>query len=347
MSVPSTKVSVVIPCRNEQDYIEQCIETILDNGYRGELEVIAVDGRSTDCTRQVLRTLTERHSVVRVVDNPSGLTPVGLNLGIEAATGEVVVIMGAHCEAGPGYISTTVSRLLSDPTIGCVGGRTVPRAKGGALARAIAAVLQSRFGVGGAHYRVPTTSIRQVDTVAYGAYRRSVMLEIGLFDERLVRNQDMEFNTRLRRAGYRIILDPSVEVSYRPRRSLKAFWRQNFGNGYWAVLSWKMVPGSMSWRHFVPFLFASSVLLGTITGAFFHPVGLLTALVAVTYLAADAVEATRIALNRRDACLLATFLVFPVLHVSYGVGSVLGFLFVLRGGVKELGSPGRRSLRRS
>lgn len=321
--------SVINPCRNERGYVSRCVRSIVENGYPGKLEIIIVDGMSDDGTRGLLRGLEARNADLRIVDNPLRTTPVAMNLGLQSARGDVVLIVGAHCELGPGYISTTTRQLLSHKDIACVGGRTIPRAAGRPIQQAIAAVFGSRFGVGNAYFRIPGSKVREVNTVAFGAYRREVFEKIGGFDEGLVRNQDIEFNFRVRQAGYRILLDPSIKVYYSPRPSIKAFWRQNLGNGFWNIITWRLVPGSLSWRHFVPLFFVSWLIV-------FGTLGVLTPVARVLFWMAigaygtlDVLESVRIAAKGRRASLAATCLVFPILHLSYGVGSLCGVFSVL------------------
>lgn len=324
------KVSVIIPCRNEKSYITSCVESIMNNNYPGEIEIIVVDGMSDDGTREVLEILETQYDCLKVLDNPSRITPVAMNIGLHSSEGDIIMIMGAHCEVGPKYILNNIQRLLSGRDIGCSGGRTTPRAKGNTLQRAIAAVLSSQFGVGNSYFRIPGSKVREVDTVAFGLYRREVFEKVGDFDERLVRNQDIEFNYRVRKAGYKILLDPTVEVYYNPRRSLLEFWRQNFGNGFWNIISWKLVPGSLSWRHFIPFFFITSLIILGITFTISSFCRILFMIEVGTYLIADALETMRIAFKERKPEFLLTFFVFPVLHVSYGLGSLCGIISLLR-----------------
>lgn len=333
---PIPELSLIIPCYNERTHIAKSIQSVLSNDYSGKREIIVVDGGSDDGTREILQELKGRHGDLKVLDNPRRITSAAINLGVKEAQGDVVLIVGAHCELGPRYISTAIERLLSSKEIGCVGGRTAPRAEGGTVQRAIAAVLGSPFGVGNSYFRMASSGTREVDTVAFGAYRREIFEKIGGFDERLVRNQDIEFNYRLRKAGYKILLDPSIEVYYSPRCSIKAFWRQNFDNGFWNIITWKLVPGSLSCRHFVPLLFVSWVIAFVVLG-FFSPVArVLLSLAIGAYAILDAIESARIAVRSRKPALLAAFLVFPVLHVSYGVGSLCGIFSVLRRKAKDL-----------
>jgi len=325
MSLNYPVVSVVIPCRNERDYISLCVESVFNNGYPGDLDVLVIDGLSDDGTRGILRDLQSRWEDLRVIDNPHRIAPTAMNIGIQESLGEVVIILGAHCELGHGYIETVALRLISSGNIGCVGGRTVAKAEG-FLPEINAAVLSSPFGVGNAYFRIPGTGLKEVDTVAFGAYRREIFTEVGGFDERLVRNQDIEFNSRMRRAGYKILLDPTVDVYYRPRRSLHALWRQNFGNGYWNIITTCIVPGTLSWRHFVPLIFVLTLCVSGIGTLFWNWARLIFLLVCASYLLADLVGTMHVAFQRGRFYFLSSFFVFPVLHISYGLGSLWGII---------------------
>lgn len=320
------KLSVVIPCRNERHHIGQCIRSVLENGYPGALEVIVVDGLSEDGTLEAVREAAGGTNNVIILNNPKRAAPSALNIGIRAASGELVALVGAHTRLEPGYLKRIVADLLSNQQVGCVGGQTVARSTGRFVQDLVAKVLSSPFGVGNSYFRLPGSVVREVDTVAYGVYRRSIFDQIGYFDESLVRNQDIELNSRLRRAGYRIILDPSVEVTYYPRASVRDFLRQSFANGLWNIKTWRRSSGSLSWRHFVPLGFTVVVglsgvlsLLSPIArGVFFLTAGV--------YLVADVCEALRLSLLNRHPRYLLTLLVFPILHVGYGTGSLWGVM---------------------
>ncbi|MBC7084038.1 MAG: glycosyltransferase family 2 protein [Firmicutes bacterium] len=321
-------VSVVVPCRNEERHIRKCVSSILGNGYPGDIEVLVVDGLSSDRTRDVLSDMRRYNPEIRVLDNPSRTTPQALNIGIREAKGEIILIIGAHCWLGTGYIEKVVQHLLSRDNVGCAGGRTVAVAETGYLRRLISKVLSSPFGVGNSLYRLSDVeqSVREVDTVAYAAYPRRVFDEVGLFDERLIRDQDVELNSRIRRAGYKILFEPEAVIYYSPRDSLTALWKQNYGNGLWNIKTWRMIPGSLSLRHFVPFFFVAGLLILGLAAPFLREARLLLAGTVTLYVLADMTESIRIACRDRDLSLLGASIVFPVLHVSYGTGSVVSFL---------------------
>ena len=201
------------------------------------------------------------------------------------------------------------------------------------LGRLIAKVLSSPVGVGNALYRLSDVenTVREVDTVAFAAYPRRVFDEVGLFDERLVRDQDVELNSRIRKAGYRIILDPEAVVYYSPRDSLSSLCKQNFGNGLWNIRTWSINPGSLALRHFVPFFFVSGLLILGVVAPFLREAALVLAATVTVYLLVAMVASIRIAIRFRDFRLMGAFIVFPMLHVSYGIGSVVGLISVVTG----------------
>lgn len=216
-------VSIVVPCRNETEYIRPLLDSILANTYpRDRLEVLIVDGMSDDGTRAVIAEYVARHPVIRLLDNPKRITPCALNLGISRARGTIIVRMDAHASYPPNYVADLVD-WLERTGADNVGGAWVTLPGGDtATARAIAAALSHPFGIGNARYRLGTTELREVDTVPFGCFRRDVFDRVGLFDEELVRNQDDEFNFRLLRAGGRILLVPGVVSHYYARRTLPA-----------------------------------------------------------------------------------------------------------------------------
>src|SRR5712671_5833877 len=239
-----SNVSAVVPCRNERNYIETCVRSILA---QNPLEVIVADGMSNDGTREILKGITDPR--LRIVDNPKQITPAGMNAGIRAARGELVAIMGAHQRYAPDYLRRSAEALE----------RTGADNVGGAmfcetdtwLQRAIAAAHHSPFSVGGARWHNPNYE-GPADTVFGGVYRREVFARIGLFDEQLARNQDDELNFRLIRAGGKIWQSPAIRSWYRPRGSLVALFRQYRQYGYWKVRVIQKHRMPASWRHLVP-----------------------------------------------------------------------------------------------
>jgi len=322
-------VSVVIPCFNEARTIRSCIESVMSSsGDNIWLQIVAVDGGSEDGTMEILSEMQQECEALSVLHNEAKITPVGLNMGIKASMGEFILVLGAHTTICSDYVEILVKDLQNDPAAACAGGVSVS-VSGETLFQQVAGYVgESRFGVGSSHFRIGTRAKRYVDTVAYGLYRREALDQIGLFDERLVRNQDIELSHRIRHNGYNIILNPSVSAYYHPRPSLSRFCGQGFSNGYWNITTHGLVPGSLSARHFVPLLAVASGI-GLLVLSFYSSWarGALS-LLAAFYLALDMYESVSIALKKRNPRALLSLLAFPLLHVSYGLGSLCS-LFTL------------------
>jgi cellulose synthase/poly-beta-1,6-N-acetylglucosamine synthase-like glycosyltransferase len=321
------RVTAIVPCRNECPFIAGCLTSIVENGYPAHLlQLLVVDGMSTDGTRAVIRDLAEQHPGIELLDNPRGITPAALNIGIHAARGGYVLWMSAHNRYSPGYIEECVRWALGTAAEN-VGGVMVTEPRGeGLLADAIVSALTHRFGVGNSAFRLPGRVPRWVDTVFGGCYRRDVFDRIGTFNEALVRGQDMEFNLRLARAGGRTLLVPSARSTYYARTRLGEFLRHNWLNGAWAVLPFRhsrIVP--VAPRHLAPLAFALTFLASVATALFIPEARWLPLALLLPYFAAAGAAAAQVASRRRDARLLfAMPVVLVLLHGSYGFGSLCG-----------------------
>jgi len=317
-------ISVVLPCRNEERYIGACLDSILATTYPlDRIELLVVDGMSDDRTREIVTGYAAHRGGIRLLDNRRGITPAALNVGIRAATGEIIMRMDAHVVYPPQYIPRLIDALQASDADN-VGGviLTLP-ADDSTMARAIAIGLSHPFGVGNAYFRIGVGAPRWVDSVPFGCFRREVFDRLGLFDEDLIRNQDDEFNLRLIKYGGRILLLPDVVSYYFARRSLPDLARMYYQYGYYKPLVARKVDGVMTWRQLVPGLFVLT-LIGAIA---FAPVLLVRRMgtaVAAAYVAA--LLACVVGAVRRHGwrCALALAAVFPTIHFSYGFGSLRG-----------------------
>jgi GT2 family glycosyltransferase len=283
-----------------------------------ELEVLVVDGRSTDGTRDLVEAVDDHR--VRVLDNPAGFVPHGLNQAIAAARGGVIVRVDGHCELPPGYLARCLE-LLDATGADCVGGVIETRGTT-VVARAIASAQSSPMGVGGVAFRTGRSRPGPVDTLAFGAYRREVFERLGGFDEELVRNQDDEFNLRITEAGGSIWLDPSLVTRYTSRATLASLWRQYEQYGRYKVRVAQKHGRIPAWRHAVPGAFVLSLLAATILAARRRD-GRPLAAVLVPY--ATAVTAASAVAGRRDPATLPVLpAAFATLHLAYGTGSLRG-----------------------
>ncbi len=322
-SVP--RVTVIVPCRNEGRWIGPCLQSILGNDYPADcLEVLVVDGMSSDETPQVIEEFTAKDPRLRLIANTRKITPAALNLGIAAATGSVIVRMDAHVEYPGDYLSSLV-KLLEQCGADNVGGvcQTLP-ANDSAVAKAVAFGMSHPLGVGNSHFRIGAAEDRWVDTVPFGCYRREVFDRIGMFDEELVRNQDDELNLRLIKHGGRILLSPRIVCKYFARDSLAKLWRMYYQYGYFKPLVVRKVGGVMTVRQLLPPLFVLGLIV-TALAAPWSRLGLIAlAAIAGSYLLAVAAIAVKAGGRHGWAMAAALLGVFPALHFSYGLGYLRG-----------------------
>jgi glycosyltransferase involved in cell wall biosynthesis len=315
-------VSVIIPTRNEEHFISACLDSLLLNDYPlDRTEILVVDGMSSDRTVEIVEGYADRFPSLKVVSNPGKTFPCAVNTGYRESKGEAVMILGAHAAYDPSYISLCI-KYLEETGADNVGGVMVTKGQDESfIGRAISFALTSPFGVGNAVFRTGSDSIREVDTVFGGCYRRDVFERIGLFNENLVSSSDMEFNRRLVRNGGKILLVPGIKTTYFTRSTFRKFMRNNVRNGFWVIYPLKFVDHMpVSIRHFVPLAFLLSLAGLALLSAFF-PLFLymLIALLAVYFLSGFAF-ATRF-FSRGPAYFLVMPCFFFLLHLSYGTGS--------------------------
>jgi glycosyltransferase involved in cell wall biosynthesis len=325
-------VSIVMPVRDEAGFIGRSLGAVLGQDYPPHrMEVLVADGMSRDGTREVVLRAAASDPRVTLVDNPGRIAPTALNAAIARSRGDVVVRVDGHCEVAPDYVSRCVAHLAAGEADG-VGGplETIGETP---LARIIAVAMSSPFGVGGAPFRTRRAYTGLVDTVAFPAYTHAALERAGPYDEELVRNQDDEFNYRLRSFGGRILLAADVRARYFSRGTLRSLFRQYFQYGLFKVRVLQKHPRQMRPRQFIPPLFVATLLLLTL-GALFSPVARLALLAAAGTYALVCLLASAAAAHRTgfpEALLLPA--VFAVLHLSYGIGFLAGLVrFVARWG---------------
>lgn len=316
------EVSVILPCRNEEDTIADCVSSILrQEPVAGGMEVIVADGFSTDNTRDVLRRIADTDPRVRVIDNPGRIASSGLNAALESARGAIIVRMDAHTLYACDYIRQCITTLQKTGADN-VGGPALTTGEGYVQA-AISAAYHSPFAVGGARFHNPNYE-GFVDTVPYGCWPRRIFSEIGLFDEELVRNQDDEFNLRLIRSGGKIWQSPRIKSWYRTRRSLRDLFRQYSQYGYWKVrvIQKHRLPASI--RHVIPGAFLVSLAGLLLLSWWWRPAIWVLATVVALY-AAGILGASLVTAARRGWKIFPVLpLVFATYHVGYGLGFLRG-----------------------
>ena len=313
-------VSVVMPVRNEAAFIAESLGAVLTQDYLADrMEVIVVEGDSTDGTPRVLEQYQGSEPPVIVLRNPARIVPAALNIGIRHARGEIIVRVDGHAVIASDYIRRCVEYLQRGDAEG-VGGPMRPRGKG-YFGRAAALATASPFGIGGSKFHYSEKEDFFTDTFYLGAYRRDLFDRIGLFDEEFICNQDYELNYRLRAAGGRILCSPKIQSIYYCRESFTALWRQYYSYGFWKVRTLRKHPRSLKPRQLAaPVMVLAIVALATL-GFFSPPAWHLLALGALSYLGLAVAFGLAKALAAAEPRLLpGVVLAFFTIHLAWGLG---------------------------
>ena len=301
-----------MPVLNEEKHLAAAVRSIFEQEQTGPTEVILALGPSTDNTDAVAAKLAEEFDVV-LVDNPTGKTPAGLNAAIKAAKHDVIVRVDAHSVLSPGYTKLAVEILNSTGNTSYKGGPIanvggVMRAVGTTpFQKAVAYAYTSRVGLGGGSFHVGGQA-GPSDSVYLGVFRRDLLVEVGMFDERMIRGQDWQLNLRFREAGYTVWFDPRLEVTYYPRSSVGRLAKQFYDTGIWRALITKMSPTKANLRYFAPPLLVIATLLG-------FPFGIYMVAIAAVAFSAEGLD------NKTRLNLL---IALPVMHYCWGAGFIRG-----------------------
>ncbi|HEV3310522.1 MAG TPA: glycosyltransferase family 2 protein [Chloroflexota bacterium] len=315
----TASVSVVMPVRNEAGYVSTAVLSILSQTFDpARTEIIAVDGMSEDRTVSILAEALGGRPNARVLSNPARTTTSGLNLAIRGTTADVVLRVDGHCRLEPDYIERCVE-LLAETSAGNAGGLMRPRGTT-AIGQAMALALCSRFGIGDSRFHYLERQ-EFVDSVYLGAFRRDVLLEVGLFDESLRANEDFELNHRIREAGYGVLLSPTIRSSYVPRESVTSIGAQFYRYGRHKARVMRKHPESIQLRHLVPPVAVMTLLAAVLTRLVFRRKSLLP-----VWIYGGAVAFATLVTARPKRLAPALMLVFPAIHLSWGTGVLVGLL---------------------
>lgn len=323
MSNSYPSVMVMMPVRNEQHHLAQAVESVLSQNYPGKLEIFLAIGPSVDKTEEVATSLASKHSQIKLIENPKGLTTAGLNLAINQSSAEVIVRVDAHSELGANYIARGVE-VLKETGAHLVGG--IMAAKGKTpLQKAVAFGYGSRFGLGGGKYHVGGKA-QEAESAYLGIFDAKALKAVGGYDEKIIRGEDWDLAQRLKANGGKVWFSPDLVVNYWPRSNIKALAWQFYSTGVWRGELTRRAPGKASVRYFIPPL----ALLLMIDYAILAAVGVISSQalifpIAIYLLLLSFAAGTAKQLDVLDR--LAVFVALPVMHLSWACGFWIGLAF--------------------
>jgi len=325
-----TTISFVMPVRNEENYIRASLQSLVNQSYLpDECEILVVDGRSSDCTREIIEEIRLQNPQVCCLDNPAGIVPTAMNIGIRASRGKVIIRADGHTVYPPHYAAFCV-RYLEETGADNVGGPCVTVAANESFsARLVAAVLSNPFGVGNSKFRT-SREAGFVDTVPFGAFRREIFDRIGLYNEKLVRCQDVDLNARIRHVGGSIYLIPALTTYYHPVKNFRSLLKDAFKTNQWHIFALRENRESMSLRHLAPAVFLVFLLLLCLAS----PVSSIAQALLISILCAYILTGFYFSLRPKtkrdwDVALLQPFATF-CFHIAYGAGTLFGLRYLFR-----------------
>ena len=330
-TLPETpKVSVIVPCRNEERYIDQCISSLLKTSYPiNHLEILIVDGSSTDGTKAKLASLKRKHPFIQILANPKKVIPIAMNIGIANSTGDIILKVDAHSTYPGNYITQCVEFMIEYQADNIGGYLSVTPSSNTIVAKSIALVLSNKIGSGYGSTKTKVSVPTWTDSVGFGCYKRSMLDKIGYYNEGLTRGSDMDLNNRLRSNGGKILKIPEITVAYYTKSTLGSFWNHNFSDGYWVTYPLALLRTPFTLRHIIPLAFVTGVSVLLLLGIWNTLFLLLGISILGFYLLVISVTSVYIAIKQGNP------LYFPVLcmtfftrHIAYGTGSILGLIAI-------------------
>jgi succinoglycan biosynthesis protein ExoA len=318
-------ITIIMPIYNEAQFIQRSLEAVVIQNYPLEhFEIIVANGVSNDGTLDIIGDYQKRYLNLSLVVNAQKIVPTGMNAALRLAHGDIIIRVDGHCVIAVDYVQKCVEHIEREKVDG-VGGPMVSIGET-MMGETIAAAMCSKFGVGDSYFRTERGQTKLVDSVPFPAYTREIIQKAGLYDEELVRNQDDEYNYRIRELGGKILLAADVQSKYYSRGNLKDLWKQYFQYGYWKVRVMQKHPRQMRMRQLVPPAFVDSLLVSGII-ALVHPVGvwLLSGIVGL-YVLANLGASIYTCAKKGWRHLPLLPVVYAILHISYGTGFLVGLV---------------------
>lgn len=322
-------VTIIIPCRNEEDSICNCLNSIANQTFpKANMEIFLIDGLSTDKTLDIVRSFRKEIIDIKILSNPKKSAPTALNLGIDHANGDIIVRMDAHATYHPEYLDKCVQYANKNTENDVVGGvLEVIASKKTIAGDLIAMILSSSFGVGGSAYRGKhdLRGKQLVDSVPFGCYHKSLFDKVGKFNENLLRSQDYELYKRVQSYGGKIYLYPDIIATYKSRSTLGSYFKHMFKSGLWIILRFKWTVSPVAIRHIIPFIFSLFCTVGFLISLFFYLPRLLYIGIMTIYLGLAIISSVKMAKNNRKISpLIFGVPILFLTHFIYGAGSFIG-----------------------
>lgn len=321
------KVSFIVVAYNAGSKLENLLEDLKKQDYNhNDIEIILVDSNSSDNTKDIMmkfKEINKTFSKVLVLDNPKKILPCGWNIALEASTGDLILRVDAHSSLPNDFISKNVNRIDMGEKI--VGGHRISIIdENNAWQKTLLIAEKSIFGSGIATYRRKERE-EYVSTLAHAAYSREVFKKVGGYDERLARTEDNEIHYRMKKAGYKFLLDPTIKSYHHARNSLSKMMKQKYLNGYWIGLTMGISPKCFSIYHFVPLVFVLALIFSIIFAFVFSGIPLILLLGAYfTFNILNTIFSIISEQKHLDYLLLP--FIFFLLHLSYGWGTLYGLI---------------------
>lgn len=318
-------VSALLVTRNEEEFIERALLSLINQTYpKTRYEIIVIDGESTDGTLDIVNQLICQYSSdifsIRVISNPKRILATGWNIGIKNASGDYVVRIDAHGEVASDFLEKSVNTILSIPDTICVGGKLNTKSINGDD-NTVSKVLSSPFGVGNSSFRI-SNKPGYSDTVVYGLYKKEIFEEVGYFNEKYVRNQDIEFHSRIRKAGGKFYFNPEINCVYYSRNTVKKMLKQAFSNGEWNMVLLKHQTNAVRLRHLVPLAFVLYIIASTFLGFYLNYFWYLELGILLVHLIVGIIASLN--KTKKISDLVKMPFMFLLLHIFYGAGYFAG-----------------------
>ncbi len=331
--LPRPLVSVLLATRNEEFFIAQALTSLLQQrSSTFDLEILIIDGLSTDRTLLKAAEVARMDHRVRVIQNPAREIPFAWNLGLQASAGKYVCTFGAHCLYEPDYIEVCLEELITKGVVACSGRVISAPSRDLFHARLCSWILGHPFGSSSRSFRTQCEGF--VDSPAYPIFIKSAIVDVGGYDEDLLRNEDNDMSRKLQDAGGKLYCTWKTKCHYFGKDRLSDLLRYAFRNGLWNAIGLRKNWRTMRVRHFVPFAFVLVLLVLMLVHLSSFPyarealmgmVGLICMHLGVGFLAG-----LQIAVREKSSASLSLPPLFLIFHIAYGVGTLFGFCKIVR-----------------